>query len=410
LATPDAGRFTPLGFDDPLSLREILSVHPKGLEYGGILAGHERLPLLIDAEGHVLSFPPIINSRDIGEVRVGDDALFVEVTGTDFAMVGLTLNILAVNFADRGAEIDAVDIQYPYTTPGGQSVRTPSDPSKPRSIAVPEIAAALGLPMGPTEVGEALKTYGYGVSGTGQTLEATLPPYRQDVMHAVDVIEDVAISRGYQSFEPLMPSLFTVGGLSRIEQASDRVRDLMIGFGFQEIISNIMASRADLIERMRLDGTPWERLVEVDNVMSQSYACLRPSIVPSLLRVEAASGRAFYPHRLFEAGEIVLPDAADPHGSRTDVWVAALLAHAEANFSDIHSYLDLLLYYLDVPYRLEALDHPSFLAGRAGRVLCDGRLLGLIGELHPEVLEQWQIGMPVSVFEVSVSEVMKRTA
>lgn len=105
--------FTPLGMETVMTLGEMLMVHPKGLEYGSILAGHDRVPLLRDTQGQVLSFPPIINSRDIGEVQVGDEELFVEVTGTDLMMVVLTLNILAANLADRGATIQPVEVQYP---------------------------------------------------------------------------------------------------------------------------------------------------------------------------------------------------------------------------------------------------------------------------------------------------------
>ena len=139
-------------------------------------------------------------------------------------------------------------------------------------------------------------------------MTVTLPFYRQDLMHAMDVVEDVAISRGYGDFLPVMPSQFTVGGLSRIEEVSDRVRALMVGMGFQEIISNILGSPQDLRDAMRLEGTEWGRLVEVDNVMSQNFSALRQWMLPSLLRVEAASNRAFYPHRVFEAGEVARPD------------------------------------------------------------------------------------------------------
>lgn len=402
LVKPDEARFTPLGFDEPMSLGDILSVHPKGVEYGPILAGHDRVPLLRDAEGQILSLPPVINSREIGEVRVGDTELFVEVTGTDLFMVLLTLNILAVNLADRGAAIEPVEVLYPSATPLGKTVRTPLDFARDRPIPVKTIEAALGHSFGATAIARALTAYGYRVKPSRGRLVVKPPPYRNDLMHAVDVVEDVAISRGYGEFPPVMPSQFTVGGLSRVEQMSDRIRDLMVGLGFQEIMSNILASRQDLCDRMRLGATPWGRLIEVENAMSQSYSCLRQWITPSLLRVEAASTRVFYPHRVFEVGEIAVPDPADAQGARTVMSLGALIAHAGANFSEIHSCLDLLLFYLDVPYTLEPVAHPSFLEGRAGRVLSNGRAVGLIGELHPEVLEQWQIGMPSVVFELEV--------
>jgi phenylalanyl-tRNA synthetase beta chain len=408
LVKPDGARFTPLGFDEPMSLSEILSVHPKGVEYGPILAGHDRVPLLRDAEGQVLSLPPVINSREIGEVRVGDAELFVEVTGTDLFMVILTLNILASNLADRGAAIEPVEVVYPSATNLGKAVRTPLDFSKARSIPVKTIEAALGQSFGATPIARALTAYGYRAKPSRKTVIVKLPPYRNDLMHAVDVVEDVAISRGYGQFAPIMPSQFTVGGLSRVEQVSDRIRDLMIGLGYQEIISNILTSRQDLCDRMRLGDTEWSRLVEVENAMSQSFSCLRQWIVPSLLRVESASTRVFYPHRMFEVGEIAVPDPADAQGARTVTALGGLIAHAGANFSEIHSCLDLLLFYLDYPYTLEPVTHPSFLEGRAGRILSGGRAVGLIGELHPEVLEHWQVGMPCVIFELEVDQLAER--
>ncbi|WP_447975315.1 phenylalanine--tRNA ligase subunit beta [Nitrospira sp. Kam-Ns4a] len=407
LVKPDEARFTPLGLEEKLSLREILSVHPKGIEYGPILAGHDRVPLLRDEEGQVLSMPPIINSREIGEVRVGDTELFVEVTGTDLPMVLLTLNILAVNLADRGAAIEPVEVVYPYATKFGKSVRTPLDFGKPRSVAVKTIQTALGEALSAAEIRQALAAYGYEAQASRDRVSVRLPPYRNDLMHPVDVVEDVAISRGYQTFSPVMPSQFTVGGLSRLEQWSDRIRQLMVGMGCEEIISNVLAARQDLVDRMRLAGTGWDRVVEVDNVMSQSYGCVRQWILPSLLRVEAASPRAFYPHRIFEVGEVAVPAPEEDLGSRTLVMLGVVIAHAAANFSEAHSCLDLLLYYLGQPYSLEPVQHPSFLDGRVGRIVSGGAALGLIGELHPEVLERWQISMPTVAFELEVDRLAR---
>lgn len=402
LVKQDEARFTPLGMEAPMSAREILAAHPKGLEYGAILAGQDRVPLLRDQQGQVLSLPPIINSREIGEVRVGDRELFVEVTGTDLLMVVLTLNIMAVNLADRGAAIEPVAVAYPYDTPLGKTVRTPLEFGRARSIPLNTIEAALGQSLSADQIRDALVSYGCEADVSRGAVSVKLPPYRNDLMHAVDVVEDVAISRGYGDFAPVMPSQFTVGGLTRLEQVSDRVRDLMVGMGFQEIIANIMASRQELLDRMRLAGTPWDRVVEVANVMSQTYACLRPSIIPSLLRVEAAASRAFYPHRLFEVGEAAIPDAIHESGSRTVTLLGALIAHATVAFSEAHSCLDFLCYHLDQPYTLEPVTHPSFLDGRAGRIVSEGRPLGLIGELHPEVLERWEVTMPCVVFELEV--------
>ena len=407
LVTPDATRFTPLGMETVMTLSEILMVHPKGLEHGHILAGHERMPILRDAAQQVLSFPPIINSREIGEVQPGDEQLFVEVTGTDLSMVVLTLNIFAANLADRGAAIEPIEVMYPKKTALGKRVVTPQDLGQSRSIPIKTIEQALGQKLGTQAVKQALQVYGYEVTGGDGSVRAKLPPYRQDLMHAMDVVEDVAISRGYVEFSPVMPSEFTVGGLSKVEQSSDRARNFMVGMGFQEIISNILGAPEQYRDWMRLAGTPWGETVQVDNVMSLSFSCLRQWMLPSLLRVEAASSRAFYPHRLFESGDVAIPDSNHDLGSRTETVLGAMIAHATAHFSEIHSCLDMLFYHFGKDYCLEPVAHPSFLEGRAGKILVDGDALGVIGEVHPEVLERWQIGVPVVAFDVNLSRLLE---
>jgi phenylalanyl-tRNA synthetase beta chain len=403
LVKPDEVRFTPLGFDEKMTPYEVLTIHPKGLEYGGIVAGCERLPLLWDADGQVLSFPPIINSRELGEVQIGDTDLLVEVTGTDLSMVILALNIFASNLADRGATIEPIDMVYPYETAIGKTVKTPLDMGNGLRVPLHAIEQALGMPLDAKAIQTALTSYGYQVKMTRQSVSVKLPPFRNDLMHMMDVAEDVAITRGYNSFSPIMPQTFTVGSLSEQEQRSDQLRDLLVGFGFQEMFSNILASRQEFVERMRLTNTEHESLVEVDNVMSLTYACLRPSILPCLLRVEALSPRVFYPHLLFEVGEVARVDHKADTGSRTVLSLAGISAHPGANFSEMHSYLDLLMYYMVWPYDLEPVAHPSFLDGRVGQIRCHGQMVGYIGEFHPEVLEAWQIDMPTSGFEFEIT-------
>jgi phenylalanyl-tRNA synthetase beta chain len=406
LVEREAARFTPLGMETVMTLSEILMVHPKGLEHGHILEGHPRVPILQDAKEQVLSFPPIINSREIGEVRPGDDGLFIEVTGTDLPMVVLTLNIFAANLADRGAAIEPIEVVYPQKTPLGKRVVTPLDLGRSRTIPLETIEQALGQKLGAEAVKQALQAYGYEVTSHNGSVKAKLPPYRQDVMHAMDVVEDVAMSKGYAAFSPVMPAQFTVGGLSKIEQTADRARNFMVGMGFQEIISNILGAPEQYRDWMRLTGTPWGEMVEVDNVMSLSFSSLRQWMLPSLLRVEAASSRAFYPHRLFEAGDVAIPDRTHELGSRTETVLGAMLAHATAHFSEIHSCLDALFYYLGKEYTLQPAPHPSFLEGRAGRIVVSGTAIGVIGEVHPEVLERWQIGVPVVAFDINLSQLI----
>ncbi len=406
LAGPDEVSFTPLGMEEPLTLDQILERHPKGIQYGGIVRPFGKYPVLMDGMGRVLSFPPIINSTEIGEVKPTTRNVLVEVTGTDQRMVALTLNIIAVSLYERGAEIGAVQVSHSYPTEMGRTVVFPRDTSSSITLTRDQFARSLGEDVTIADLKRRLAAYGHRVKTAGNRITVTSPAFRDDILHPIDVIEDYAISRGYDSFEPVMPRQSTVGGLTGIELFADTVRGHLVGAGFQEFISNILCSREELADGLA-EG---ETLVEVDNVMSLAYSVLRNRVVPSLLNVEAASSKAFYPHRTFEVGETASPDSGERMGSRTDLNLAALISHPGANFSEMHSTLDVLLYYLGVEYRLEPTEHPFFLAGRCGSVVTGGRAIGLIGEIRPEVLDRRQIAMPCAAFEINLNALLKSSA
>ena len=379
LVEPSSVSFTPLGMEEKLTLAEILDRHPKGIEYGAIVKPFPQYPVLTDSMGRVLSFPPIINSREIGEVKPQTRNVLIEVTGTDLRMTVLTLNILAASFYDRGAEIEPVKVIYPYETEFGKEVAFPVDTAGKFKVPLATFSAGLGEDVALADVKKRLEAYGHGVTAGRGVVTVTVAPYRDDIMHPMDLVEDYAISRGYDSFEPVMPQQSTVGALSRLELLSDTVRGHMVGSGYQEIMSNILCSQEELADALQ-EG---EQLVEVDNVMSLAYSVLRNRVIPSLLTVEMASSKAFYPHRIFEAGEVAVFDQGTNMGSRTDLNLGALVSHPSANFSEMHSTLDILLYYLGFEYTLEPAHHALFIPGRCGKIVSAGTELGYIGEISP---------------------------
>lgn len=414
LVDPETTRFVPLGFDKEMSLQEIISQHPKGIEYAHTLSGATRFPILKDAAGEILSFPPIINSRALGEVEVGDTELFIEVTGTDLRMVTLAINIFAANLSDRGARIEPVALHYADKTDFGTVYQTPYDLSEPVSLDLSELNRVLGESVMLPEAVSILEGYGLHVNTVGEKLTVHSAPYRDDLMHAIDVVEDFAISRGYHSFVPDMPATFTVGGLSKIEQFSDAMRLAMVGFGFEEVVSNILGSSEDFIEKMALlpsgdadqNMRPETRIVEIENPMTERFSLLRSWLIPSLLRVEGASSKAFYPHRIFEAGEVAQISLNSDVYTATLVHLAALIAHPAANFSELHVVLESLFARLAIKYVLEPITHPSFIDGRSGKIIIENQEVGLIGEINPQVLDAWKIGMPTVAFEISLEKLL----
>ncbi len=399
-ADPEAARFVPLGMETEMNLRQILRMHPTGETYAHLLQGFDKYPLISDSRGKVLSMPPVINSRNPGAVEVGDTFLFCEATGTELDAVLLTVAIMAANMADRGGRILPVDTIYPYDTPRGREVRSPLDMTEPVAVALDDLRNVIGGEIDSGKVEAALAGMGYrNITLDGKRVQARPAPYRDDILHPVDIIEDVIVSVGFDNFEPEMPHDFTVGKSAPEEDLADRIRGLMVGCGFQELFLPILSSRADLTERMRnVDAA----IVEISNPMTDKYSAVRNALLPGLLRVERASRKAPYPHHIFEVGEVSVIAPDDLYGTRTEIRLSALEAHAEANLSGIQSHLEALAYYLGFDYSLTPCEHPTFLPGRAGEIRVDGKIYGIIGEIHPEVLESWGISVPASAFEVNI--------
>ncbi len=397
---PGSTRFIPLEADVEMDLSQILLEHPTGRAYAHLLADFETFPILRDERGEVLSMPPIINSQTLGRVQAGDSSLFCEATGTVLDAVLLSCTIMAVNMADRGATVLPVNVIYPYETVRGREIQTPVDLTEPIRVALEEVRHVLGSKLDASRIEQALNAMGYhDVVVERSTIRARPAPYRDDVLHPVDLIEDIAVAVGYDTIEPEPLHDFTVGKAAPQEDLSDRIRELMVGCGFQELFLPILSARDDLTARLR---DPSSAVVEIKNPVSTSYGAIRNALLPGLLRVERASRRAIYPHRIFEVGEVALIAPEEDYGVVTRVHLAALEAGAEANLSDIQSFLEALAYYFRFDYALTPADHPTFLPGRAGEICKNSEVLGIIGEIHPEVLETWGIWVPASLFEVDI--------
>lgn len=394
-ANPAGVSFAPLGFEEVMTLEEILEKHPKGVQYAPLVKGNSLYPLIADSRGNVLSFPPVINSNDLGCVKEGHDHLFVEVTGKDRDSVLLAANIFACNLADRGGRIHPFRVEYD----GGSAV-TPGLFGESTEVELSYIESVAGEKTDGAQAVRLLENMGHQavVDGAGRKITCTPPPYRRDILHAVDLVEDFCIARGYNFFEPEMPDSFTVGSEAPVVKRAALMRDLLIGMEFQEVMTYILTSSANQREKM-CDGSA---VVEIDNVMTETFGVVRARLLPILLEIESKNPRVEYPHRIFETGEVALPDPGSVEGTKTVHRLSALIAHSGANFSQVHSVLQALFYYTGISYRLEEAVHPSFIEGRCGRIVIGDESAGLIGEIHPQVLENWGIVVPCSAFELDL--------
>jgi phenylalanyl-tRNA synthetase beta chain len=389
--------FVPLGYEEEMTLSEILTDTETGRTFAHLLEGKDLWPLLEDSGGKVLSFPPVLNSQTTGRVRAGDSRLFCEVTGTDWETVQLSATILACNLQDRGAEILPIRINYPEPYPRG-TVVTPIIFTDQLTASMESIHRVLGMDISPESTQKALLRMDYAsVELDENGITGILPPYRRDGIQAVDMIEDIVISLGFSYFEPLLPEQFTLGKCAPIEDLADAVRILLAGAGCEEILRPVLTSRVKVKDLTRTPGDP----VSISNPMTAEYGVVRNTLLPGLLEVESTSAHAAYPHRIFETGEVLA--VGEDGYCRTEMLLACLICGNKADFGDAHSIIGSLCHSRGIELSLTDADDDRFIPGRCASVTIDGRVSGVIGELHPAVLDNWGISSPASAFEIELS-------
>jgi phenylalanyl-tRNA synthetase beta chain len=400
VANPTELSFTPLESSSEMNLKEILATHPKGLEYGQILRGFEKWPILLDAEDCVLSFPPIINSDDAGKITETTKDVLIEVTGTDHQTVLNTLTLVTISVADRGGKVFTTQIQYPYANIS-KSV-TPNFATSAINVDLSLINRVIGIKLNQAAALKYLKRARYDVTSVNdQMVNVTVPCYRVDIMHPIDVIEDILIMYGYNNIEPRWPQLVTFGEISNLELTCDLVREIMVGLGFQEILSFSMTTPQHLFTRMNLPPTS---VLEIANPLNERFTCLRSWLLPSLMQFVASNTHVSYPQRIFEVGDCIQITSANNTNVKEVKKLACLTIHSKASFSEIKAVLDALLLNIGIEYRLDVSTHCSFIEGRVGRIMINGKAIGFIGELNPTTLEAWELENPTIGFEVDLNE------
>ena len=392
---PDGIKFAPLDFEEKLTPKEILEKHPKGKEYGHLLAGFKEYPMFIDSRDEVLSIPPIINSNYSGKITEETKNAFIECSGFKFKFLIPALNVIVAALADREAEIESVKVVY-----SDKVMVTPDLTPKKTWVDINYVNKVSGLNLTGNEICRLLEQANYDAKVVGKKIELLYPAYRQDIMHQRDVVEDVIISYGYDKVEPVLPKLKTVGCIDKVEISSNKVAEIMVDLGFQEILSYTLTNKENLFRKMNIGE---EKIVEIENPVSLNWNAVRNWLLPSVMEFFSNNQHVSYPQRVFEIGDVVLIDNKMETRTRNIRKLAVAIADSHIVYNDITAVLDLLLKKLNVKYKLRKCKHQSFIDGRVADILIRNKPAGFIGEVHPVVIKNWKLEMPTVAFEIDLN-------
>lgn len=383
---PDGIKFVPLGMQEELSPLQILQKHEKGRQYSHLLEGMKEYPLLIDSAKQVLSMPPIINSDYTGKVTPRTKNVFVEVTGYSYRFIVPVLNIIVSALAERHGEIFQVRIKRE------KSLATPDFTPQEAEFDTAYCNRILGLNLKEKEICGMLEKARFSCRLKGKKIITSYLPYRQDIMDSRDLVEEVAIAYGYQHFKAEEAGISSKGKESEFSKLREMIIQLLTGLNMQEIATFTLTSKDELFKRMML---PEQSIIEVANPISTNYACLRDSLIPAGLEFLSQNTKKEFPQKIFEIGECF-----SIKEEKTKNKLSVLITYSAANFTEIKQVLDYLLRAFNLSYKLESLENESFISGRAGRIVINNKNAGLLGEMHPKVLAEWGIKMPVAALEI----------
>jgi len=396
---PDSVRFVPLDKSEEMTLREVLEKHEKGIAYKHLVNWAPKYPLLVDRDGQVLSMPPIIN----GELtRVSRDMrnLFLDVTGTNYNAVAKSLNILVTALADMGAEIEKVTVEYTDHTES-----SPDLSPQRMQLRVGYANEILGLHLTEPETIKCLKRCRLNAKKVGKmTLDVLIPAYRTDVLHEIDLVEEVAIGYGYYRMKPTLPVAVTVGEEHVVGKLAETVRQILTGLGFTEVMNFTLINEDTHYAKMQEKLGKAARLA---NPVSMEYTILREELLPGLMQNLMDNRSESFPQRLFEVSDVVNVNMPIENRCERRLHSAGVVSYANANFTEIKSVVEALLGNAGLKkWQINATEHSSFIEGRAACIIVGKRQVGVLGEVHPQVLNNFELENPVAAFEVNLESLL----
>lgn len=404
-ASPRTRKFVPLDFYYAMTLDEIMAEHPKGVDYAHIVDKFEKMPLIVDANDNVLSFPPIING-ELTRVTTDTKNILLDCTGTDEKAVRTAVNIICTALAEAGCTIESIAVN---------GTEMPSLAPSERRVSVSECNRLLGLTLTAGEMAELLEKMRFGAEADdleADSQEAAgadlvshvnhvivqVPCYRSDIMHDWDIFEDVAVAYGFENFNAELPPTFTIGEEHPVHQCMGAVRTILSGLGYLEMMPFTLTNRRVLFENMQREVA--DDVLPLLHPISEEQTLVRNTILPLLMETLQFNHHRELPQKIFTVGDVV-------KGTETIQKVAAASIHTDADFSEIYAAVDVLCREMSLKYTVVESKDPAFIEGRCGDIIIEGKKAGVFGEIHPDVILAFELDQPVAALELDLRAVMR---
>ncbi|MBS3102570.1 phenylalanine--tRNA ligase subunit beta [Candidatus Woesearchaeota archaeon] len=391
---PEEIIFQPLESSKKMSALQILKEHPAGKAYGHLLQGREKFPVFIDANNEVLSMPPIINSHKTGKISENTKDVFIECSGFDFNVLKKCLNIIVTALSEMNGKIYSMELDY-----GNRKFTTPNLEPEEMKVDISYLNKLLGLKLKEPVFKKLIEMMGFDYKNS----RVMVPSYRADIIHQVDIAEDIAIAYGYENFESAIPNVATIGQEDKFEAFKSKISDLLVGLGLTETIAYNVTNAEFQCKKMSTDID----FIELANSISAEYNILRVWVLPSLMEILSNNKHHEYPQKIFTIGTVFRKNGKFDTNVEENERLAIAIASEKTDYTEARQIIDYLLRSLDLKYDIIEAEHSSFIPGRAARVIVNGKKVAYLGEISPKVIRSWNLETPVTALELNLSELFE---
>ena len=397
IATPkDENAFVPLEKDIEMTPDEILTEHDKGKDYAHLIEDFDKYPLILDKDNQVLSMPPIING-ELTKIKEDTHNIIVDVTGTDERAVNQALNIICSSFAEVGGQIKSMEVKYEDKT-----IVSPDLTPQEMNVHVDTANSLIG---GTELTAKDIKELLYKARFDAEIIDdnevkAIIPAYRVDILHEVDIVENIAVQYHINSVEAKLPEINTVAYENDWFKAESTIREVMIGLGFQEVMSLMLTSEDAHYTKMNQEEKPH---VQVARPITIDRTMIRTSLINSLMEFLEDNKHEDLPQKIFEIGDVLYLDESKENKTVSSKKLAGVICHSHANFTEIKSVVTSVLSNLGYTMEIGDSENRTFIEGRVADVTGEaqkGRIEGFFGEVSPEVITNFTLDYPVIAFEI----------
>ncbi len=382
--------YIPLNRSKQMKYSEVVAMEEKGVRYGHLAGGQERYVALKDTLG-TMSLIPVLNSERT-RVSTATHEMLVDITGMSREVVDKVADLLAADFSDVGFEVWQVSIRY-----GKGAVLSPRMGSATIEIPLEQIQREIGVKIGFNNAILLSNKMGYMASLVGRRIRFRSPAYRLDILNDQDIVEDIAVAYGYDYIQPVDVVSGQQGALEQTTKQYERISCALVGLGFDEEMNSYLTNTGTNFESMRLQKRD---AVTIQNPKSSSATMLRTWLLPGLLRNVGASMHDRMPIKLFELDMAFGLDGGKPV---EEYHTAAVACYPQANFNYIKAALEGLSRKLGVELGVQSGRHDSFIEGRCAELYLGKKKVGMMGELHPEVLSNFGVEEAVVALELNLS-------